>query len=286
MNRNSTATGVTPISLLFFRFTLAAVIMIGIARMRGEAMPRRRTLLGFALMGGVGYVGQSLSYFTALTMANAGFVALLSAIFHGERLTRYRIFAAVLALAGAALTVGPQLDARPLRVLLGIGAALICSVYIMAGTSLLRGAAPIASSAVTLPTGTGGWIGVVAIVVAVTTFLMGLKLIGPTHASGLSTLEPVTTVVLSALLLGESIGLWTAVGGALILAGALMLSRKAPSHRISYSECRSNIVSGTGAKISDSCIIFLLIQSRVPDPSYPFCLRRSAKRKYNSRSSH
>ena len=71
------ADGVTPISLLFIRFTLAAVIMIGIARMRGEAMPRGRTLLGFALMGGVGYVGQSLSFFTALTMANAGLVALL-----------------------------------------------------------------------------------------------------------------------------------------------------------------------------------------------------------------
>ncbi len=43
MNRNSTTIGVTPISLLFFRFTLAAVIMIGIARMRGEAMPRGRS---------------------------------------------------------------------------------------------------------------------------------------------------------------------------------------------------------------------------------------------------
>ncbi len=253
------AEGVTPISLLFLRFSLAAVIMIGIARIRRESMPRGRMLLGFALMGGVGYVGQSLSFFTALTMANAGLVALLlylypaivavlSAIFYHERLTRYRIFAVVLALAGTALTVGPQLDARPLGVLLGISAALIYSVYIMAGTRLLRGATPIASSAVilssaafvfgglvlvngiTLPTGLGGWIGVggvaiVATVIAVTTFLIGLKLIGPTRASVLSTFEPVTTVVLAALLLGEPIGPWTSAGGALILAGALMLAR-------------------------------------------------------------
>ena len=252
------AEGVTPISLLFLRFSLAAVIMIGIARMRRESMPRGRMLLGFVLMGGVGYVGQSLSFFTALTMANAGLVALLlylypaivavlSAIFYHERLTRYRIFAVVLALAGTALTVGPQLDARPLGVLLGISAALIYSVYIMAGTRLLRGATPIASSAVilssaafvfgglvlvngiTLPTGLGGWIGVggvaiVATVIAVTTFLIGLKLIGPTRASVLSTFEPVTTVVLAALLLGEPIGPWTSAGGALILAGALMLA--------------------------------------------------------------
>jgi len=253
------AEGVTPISLLFLRFSLAAVIMIGIARMRRESMPRGRMLLGFVLMGGVGYVGQSLSFFTALTMANAGLVALLlylypaivavlSALFYHERLTGYRIIAIVLALAGTALTVGPQLDARPLGVLLGIGAALIYSVYIMAGTRLLRGATPIASSAVilssaafvfgglvlvngiTLPTGIGGWIGVggvaiVATVIAVTTFLIGLKLIGPTRASVLSTFEPVTTVVLAALLLGEPIGPWTSAGGALILAGALMLAR-------------------------------------------------------------
>ena len=253
------AEDVTPVSLLFLRFTLASLIMLGIAWMRREPFPRGRVLLGFALMGGVGYVGQSLSFFTALTMANAGLVALLlylypaivailSAIFRGERLTGYRIFAVALALVGTAVTVGPQLDARPLGVVLGISAALIYSVYIMVGTKLLRAAAPIASSAVimsaaalvfgglaavqgvTFPTGLGGWIGIVGVaivatVIAVTTFLIGLQIIGPTRASVLSTFEPVTTVVLAALLLGEPIGLWTAVGGVLILAGAVMLAR-------------------------------------------------------------
>jgi len=251
--------GVTPISLLFLRFSIAAIIMIGIAWLRRESIPRGRMLLGFALMGGVGYVGQSLSYFTALTMANAGLVALLlylypaivavlSAIFRHERLTGYRIFAIALALAGTGLTVGPQLDARPLGVLLGISAAVIYSIYIMTGTRLMREAAPIASSAVimsaaalvfgglaltrgiSLPVGLGGWIGVAGVavvgtVVGITTFLIGLQLIGPTRASVLSTFEPVTTVVLAALLLGEPIGPWTAGGGALILAGALMLTR-------------------------------------------------------------
>jgi drug/metabolite transporter (DMT)-like permease len=284
MNRNHTVTGVTlvvissvsfgamalfarlayaedvsPVSLLFLRFSLAALIMLGIAWGRRERFPRGRVLLGFALMGGVGYVGQSLAFFTALTMADAGLVALLlylypaivailSAIFRGERLTGYRITAVVLALAGTAITVGPHLDARPLGVVLGISAALIYSVYIMAGTRLLRTAEPVASSAVimsaaalvfgglaaaqgvTLPTGLGGWIGVVGVaivatVIAVTTFLIGLQIIGPTRASVLSTFEPVTTVVLAALLLGEPIGPWTAIGGALILCGAVMLAR-------------------------------------------------------------
>ena len=43
----------------------------------------------------------------------------------------------------------------------------------------------------------------------------------------LSTLEPVVTVVLAALLLGEHIGATQAVGGALILLGVLWLTRRA-----------------------------------------------------------
>ncbi|WP_347316177.1 EamA family transporter, partial [Ralstonia pseudosolanacearum] len=41
----------------------------------------------------------------------------------------------------------------------------------------------------------------------------------------LSTLEPVVTVALAALLLGESIGAAQMAGGALILAGVLWLTR-------------------------------------------------------------
>lgn len=254
--------GVTPIGLLFFRFSLAALIMIGIARLRGEAMPRGKVLLGFAVMGGIGYVGQSLSFFTAITMANTGLVALLlylypaivailSALFRIERLTPIRIAAVILALVGTALTVGPQTDGRPLGIVLGLAAAFICSAYIMAGTRLLRDSAPISSSAVimsaaalvfgglaaargvTLPSSLAGWVGVigvaiVATVVAVTTFLVGLQVIGPTKASVLSTFEPVTAVVLGAVFLSEPVGVWTAVGGTLILGGPLMLvwSRK------------------------------------------------------------
>jgi drug/metabolite transporter (DMT)-like permease len=252
------AAGVAPSTLLFLRFAIAGVIMLVVAALRRDVFPRGRTLVGFALMGGVGYVGQSFSFFTALTMANAGLVALLlylypaivavlSAITGRERLTGFRIVAVVLAFGGTALTVGPQLHARPLGIVLGVSAAVIYSVYIMAGTHLLRDAAPIASSSVimlsaglvfgviaaargiTWPASDGGWVGVggvalVATVVAVTAFLIGLQIIGPTRASILSTFEPVTTVVLAAILLGEPIGVWTAVGGALILAGALMLA--------------------------------------------------------------
>src|SRR6478735_7428243 len=54
-------------TLLATRFGLAAVLMWGL--LAGRRLSPRvppRTLLGLLLMGGIGYVGQSFSFFTAL----------------------------------------------------------------------------------------------------------------------------------------------------------------------------------------------------------------------------
>ncbi|WP_157071910.1 DMT family transporter, partial [Cupriavidus sp. HPC(L)] len=63
-------------------------------------------------------------------------------------------------------------------------------------------------------------------VLAILTFFAGLQRLGAAQASMLSTLEPVVTVLLAALLLGEQIGMTQAIGGGLILAGVLWLTRK------------------------------------------------------------
>ena len=257
--RAAYAAGVTPITLLFLRFSIAALCMFVVVLARGERLPRGRTLLGLVLMGGVGYVGQSFSFFTALTMANAGLVALLlylypaivavlATVVFKEPLNGRRAVAVAVAFIGTALTVGPQPSGRILGVLLGVAAALIYSGYILAGTYLLRSASPIAGSAVIMaaaavvfgllnavgtpgfPSSGAGWLAVAGValistVIAVTAFLIALTVIGPTRAAVLSTVEPITTVVLAALLLREPIGVWTALGGACILGAALALSR-------------------------------------------------------------
>ena len=71
------ASGTDPISVLFLRFSLAALFMIIFLKARGIPLPRGRHLITLSLMGGLGYVGQSFCYFTALTMVSAGLVALL-----------------------------------------------------------------------------------------------------------------------------------------------------------------------------------------------------------------
>ena len=53
----------------------------------------------------------------------------------------------------------------------------------------------------------------------------GLRRIGPTRASTLSTIEPVVTVALAALVLDERIASIQLGGGALILVAAVLLAR-------------------------------------------------------------
>jgi len=92
------ASGADPVTVLFLRFGMAAAVMLGIMFVSKTPFLRGLILLELILLGAIGYVGESLAYFTALTIASAGLVALLlyiypalvtalSAIFLKEHLT-------------------------------------------------------------------------------------------------------------------------------------------------------------------------------------------------------
>jgi drug/metabolite transporter (DMT)-like permease len=256
--RYAYASGLDTFTLLFLRFTFSALLMAILLIMRGEPLPRGGTLLRLAGMGALGYVGQSYCYLSAIKYASAGlvalllylyptFVAILSAIFLKERLQRFKLVALGLATLGAALTVNPQ-GGHWSGVALALCAAAIYSVYIIVGTGPMRQVSALQSSMVIFaaagmvfgvltaingahfPVSSTGWLAVAAVtliatVIPVVTFLAGLKLIGPTDASMLSILEPVVTVLLAALLFGEMLRPVTLLGGGLILAAVLLLTR-------------------------------------------------------------
>lgn len=251
-------TGADPTTLLVLRYSIAAVVMVAIMVARKTPLPRGRILLGLVLMGAVGYVGQSFAYFTALTMASASLVALLlylypaivtmlSALFFKERLTAAKVGALTLALVGTALTVGPTGSGRVPGILLAIAAAIIYSVYILVGSRIMPHASAIAASTTVITAAAVVYIGIVAVrgptfpqtffswldifaialvstVLPIVTFLAGLERVGPTKASTLSTFEPVMSVMLAILILGETISPLQVLGGALILAAVVVCS--------------------------------------------------------------
>lgn len=245
-------------TLLFLRFTIAAVLMAALLFIRREPWPRGKILAALIGMGAIGYVGQSFSYLTAIKYASAGlvalllylyptFVAILSAIFLKEKFTRLKMIALLLATVGAAMTVNPS-GGRPLGIILAITGAAIYSVYIIVGAGVMQKVSAIQSSTIIFasaglvygaatavsgahfPQTGAGWAAVgsvilFATIIPVVTFLAGLQRIGPTNASMLSTVEPVVTVLLAAILFGESLGIVTLIGGALILIAVILLTR-------------------------------------------------------------
>jgi drug/metabolite transporter (DMT)-like permease len=226
-------------------------------------LPRGKTLAMLVVLGALGYGGQAFTFFTALTLAPAGLVALLlylypalvailsAAVLH-ERLSAAKLGALAVALVGTVLTIGPASSASPVGVALGIAAASIYAVYIVAGSRLTARVPPqtmasvvIASAGAvfvvaalaqgpTWPRTPAGWLAVLGIaiistVAAIVLFFAGLERVGPTRASALSTVEPVCTVLLAAVLLGETVAPLQLVGGALILTAVVLLARSAPS---------------------------------------------------------
>jgi len=252
------AAGIDTLTLLFLRFTFAALLMGLLMILRREPLPRGRTLLLLIGMGALGYVGQSFTFLSAIKYASAGLVALLlytypafvvilSAIFLYERVTRLKITALLMALFGTALTVGPA-GGQLKGALLALAAALIYSVYIIVGTGVMKHVSAVQSATVIFasagliyailvalngpqpPSNAQGWLivagtVVIATVVPVATFLAGLERIGPTNAAMLSTLEPVVTVLLAALLFDEQLQPVTLLGGGLIIAAVVVLAR-------------------------------------------------------------
>ncbi len=251
--------GSDPISVLFFRFSIASIVMIPWVIARKIPFPRGKFLLGLMLMGGIGYVGQSFCYFTALTMASAGLVAvllylypaivtILSALLFKERMTGLKILALILALVGTVLTIGLSGGGQLLGIVLAMTAPFIYSAYILAGSKITKEAGVLSSSTVVMisaglvfgifmtvkglnvPQTLAGWGGVFAIalvstVIAIITFFAGLERVGPTNASMLSTFEPVTTVVLATIFLGEEVSPMRIIGGILILFAVILLAK-------------------------------------------------------------
>lgn len=252
------AAGMDIFTVLFLRFSMAAVLMAFLLVARREALPRGRVLVQLIGMGALGYVGQSFSYLTAIQYASAGLVALLlylypmfvfvlSVIVLREKVTWVKVVAILSALIGTALTVDPA-GGELTGILLAIAAALVYSVYIIVGTNVMKHVSAVQSSTVIFasagtvygvltavngahfPATDSGWfaltgIVLIATVIPVVAFLAGLERVGPTNAAMLSTLEPVVTVLLAAWLFQERLAPVALLGGGLILVAVVLLTR-------------------------------------------------------------
>jgi len=252
------AADVRVLPLLAWRYVIAAALIAILER--GPRPPLRERVRLWAI--GSVFVFNSIAYFRALEEIPASvtalvlytypvIVALLAALVGVERLTWRALLATLGAFAGCALTAGGAPAGAPLRlsgVAWALAAALVYASYIVLSSRFGAGvparvlalhlaqaaavicvAFALADGGLGLPIDPRGLlavagIGVVSTVVAMTTFLAGMALIGPTRASVLSSLEVIFTLVLAFLVLGERLGPWQWAGAALILGAVAFQS--------------------------------------------------------------
>jgi drug/metabolite transporter (DMT)-like permease len=252
--------GVSLSTMLFLRFAMAGLLMAAWGVASRMHWPRGRDLALLVAMGAVGYVGQAYSYFSALQYASAGLVALLlylypaivtllSALVFGRAIGAGRALAVAVALVGTGLAVGGDLASEPVGIMLGIAAAVIYSIYILVGDGVMTRVGPVPAATVVmlaaacvyavaastaglaLPQSSTGWLAIVAIAVfstllAILGFFKGLAKLGAADASTLSTMEPLITLGLAALVLGETVTALQLLGGGLILGAVIYLARQ------------------------------------------------------------
>jgi Predicted permease, DMT superfamily len=255
----TTSAGVPLLTAMVWRYVLGAVLLGGMAEIKQIRLLSRQRIVQLMLIGGVGqalitYLSlHALGYIPVGPLAflfytYPAWVALLAAIRRTERLTPIRVFALMLALVGVTIMVGaPTEKLNPIGVLLALGSALLYSAYLPAlehvqhglpallstfllivGAAISFVIAALFAGELFVPRGTAIWsniflLALVSTVIAFSSLIKGLSVLGPVRTAIIATVEPFFTAILGALVLGNQFGPATLIGGVLIAAAVLVI---------------------------------------------------------------
>lgn len=259
--------GAAVTGVLAWRYLLAAAVLALLARRRLRRVSRRAALAAFGI-GALVYASDSFLFFASLERTSAPLASLLhyahlaivvgvAALAGRERLSRRRLLALAAVFAGVALVGGGAASPDPVGIALALASAVVYAAYILLSAHLLRDADPVGLAAI-LTAGVavtflaiggadgaldevGGAVGLVCLgaaavvgsVVAVASFLGGVRLVGPGKASLLVTVEVPATILLAAVVLGQHLTAAQLAGAAFVVAAILVLQlpRRRPQLR-------------------------------------------------------
>ena len=258
--------GLSTFTMLTIRFAGTALFFIPWILVTRERFPSRKDAIMLAGMGGIGYTSMAALFFEANRIAPVGIVSAILYTFPAivvlslsllgwERMTGMKAMAlagtftgmVLIVLASSSFSLGTGIPL--LGIVMGVGASLIYSAYIVVGTSVLRrvsapmatfivmGSAAVVCIAVGSATGSlspigidDSWIiaGLVipATALAVAGFFFAMQRIGSGRTSIISNVEPVGAVFLGWAVLGQRLSPLQYVGAAVIIVSAFLLSRK------------------------------------------------------------
>jgi drug/metabolite transporter (DMT)-like permease len=263
--------GVSVLGLICGRYLIAAVVLWLLVRLLRRPLPSRRGML-LTMALGAGYSVQALLFAASLKHLQAGIADLLyfaypamvavgATVICRERWSRRRGAALVAAGGGIGLALigGSTID--PLGVALVLAAAFGYAAYVIASSSLLKGIDPLVLAALlctaaavvlspdailhgglTARVGVDGVLLVVAAalvstVLGIGAFLAGVRALGPSRASVVSSVEPALTAALGFAAFGDRLGPVQLLGAGLVFASVPILELRRRPARRSDSHC-------------------------------------------------
>jgi drug/metabolite transporter (DMT)-like permease len=218
----------------------------------------RNQLAVLLALGGLVYTAQSLTYFVALRSLPASLVVLIAYIYPSlvvvagwiflrRSVSRWHWVALAASFAGVALLVGGTRFELSWALVLAIASPAIYTGYILIGERVMSSVPAVAASAVImsgaalafcllaslnhelgLPRNANGWAVTVGIalfptMLAISLFMAGLPRVGAARAALLSTVEPVITVLLAVVILGDRLSAVQVIGGALVILAVIIV---------------------------------------------------------------
>jgi len=248
--------GLPALAALPWRFALAATLLLPFSR--GLSWQTRGRMFGVGLL----YCMATHAYFLALGRISAGSTSLLLYLapafvllylaLAGRLPTRIQLGAIAFTLAGLGLVVGlpGPADHDPLGLAVGVLAAALYGLYLLGSERWLGGVPPLASTAymslgaalyfgvmdrisgqLLVPSGAPQWgvvlgLALLPTLIAVPALYGAIARIGAAQASVVASTEPLWTVLLASLFLAEPLRAGVLLGGACILAGAVLAQWK------------------------------------------------------------
>ncbi|WP_353266492.1 EamA family transporter [Gemmatimonas sp.] len=260
--RVALAEGVAPLTVAFWRASIAALLFAAHATVtRADALRAGDRASAMAL-GVVAVAGLYVAYFKSVQLGGAALSAILlysapvwvaigTYLVFRERVRPREAAALLFTLGGVVLvalfpaTGNADLQATPAAVAWGLGSGVAYAAYFLLGRSLFGKNAParvmswaLATGAVVLAPfvqwGAFTWRAwaAIAFLASVATYgaylsnANGLRLIGPSRASTIATLEPVLAVIAAYFLWGEQLSSVGIVGAVAVIGGVVLAARE------------------------------------------------------------
>jgi drug/metabolite transporter (DMT)-like permease len=242
------------------RYFATLVLLFLFQKIRGKKLglpPRERytsLALGISVfMMGLGYLGATqyipISLAVLIFYTFPIFVAVIARFTENESLTASRLFAIIIAFIGLgfALEVHSLTQLNWQGIAFGFLSSFGCTTFIIVSSLSMRTADPQAINLHCLASGTvffvvflfftGGptamisysalsklCIASLALAIAYVTLFVGLEIIGPVKTSMLMNVEPILTITLAAILLGEQLASIQWIGAALVTLGIILIT--------------------------------------------------------------